>query len=60
LKTLADGSKAIPEEAEEHEDEQITKGAKKGVKKAGPRGAADAKGSAAKQSPRASKNEPLR
>lgn len=58
MKTLADGSKAIPEEAEEHEDEQITKGAKKGVKKAGPRGGAEAKG--AKQSPRASKNEPLR
>ena len=49
MKTLADGSKAIPEEAEEHEDEQIAKGAKKDVKKGGPRGAgsgADAKGAA--------------
>ena len=54
---------AIPEEAEEHEDDQIAKGAKKGAKKGGPRGkesGADAKGPA-KQSPRTTKkDEPVR
>lgn len=62
--------KAIPEEAEEHEDEQIPGGTKKGAKKGGPRGAGGDKSLSPqkkenspqkKEDPsRASKQDPLR